>query len=269
MSTLAYQYRIGYNNSADWSRRRRSLVRSDENVAVRGEGLPEPELEGDRGRSALTQLRAWLAQQALPPSTRLPPERELAEMLGVSRGELRKALALLERQGEVWRHVGKGTFIGARPRAEIASVAAIAAQTSPAEVMRARLAVEPELAREAALHASADDIKEMRLCVSGALSAETWRQYENWDNRLHRAIAEASHNALLLALFDTLNAVRRAVVWGRLREERPAPPADHHSFAEHEAIVAAIEERDRSDAANRMRLHLENVGVHLLASSRR
>ena len=110
--------------------------------------------------------------------------------------------------------------------------------------MRARLAIEPELAREAALHATADDIAEMKLCVSGARGAETWRQYENWDNRLHRAIAAAAHNALLLAIFDTVNAVRRTVVWGRLRDDAPHPPADHHSFAEHAAIVEAIEERD-------------------------
>src|SRR5688572_22748847 len=204
------------------------------------------------GQSALTQLRAFLAQRVLAPGTRLPPERELAELLGVSRGELRKAHAILERQGELWRHVGKGTFIGARPPAEFPSVAAIAAESNPAEVMRARLAVEPELAREAPLHATAADIEEMQRAASGARSAQTWRQYESWDNRLHRAIAEAAHNALLLAVFDTVNAVRRAVVWGRLRNEAPHPPADHHSFAEHEAIVDAIAERDLSGAAQRM-----------------
>ena len=219
---------------------------------------------GEGGQSALTQLRAYLAQQELPPEARLPPERELAEILGVSRGELRKALAILESQGELWRHVGKGTFVGARPDAELAPVAAIAAGTSPAEVMRARLVIEPGLAREAALHHSAADIAELRLCLSGARAAETWRHYENWDNRLHRAIAEAADNALLLAIFDTLNAVRRAVVWGRLRDERPRPPENHHSFGEHEAIVAAIEERDRAGAANCMRLHLRHVQGLLL-----
>jgi DNA-binding FadR family transcriptional regulator len=229
---------------------------------------PEAELNSDRGQSALTQFRAWLAQKALPPSTRLPPERELAELLGVSRGDLRKALAIMERHGELWRHVGKGTFIGARPVAELSSVGAIAAATNPAEVMRARLAVEPELAREAALHATSEDIEELKRCVDGARSAETWRQYENWDNRLHRAIAAAAHNALLLALFDTLNAVRRAVVWGRLRDEAPRPPVDHHSFAEHAAIVEAIEERDLAAAATRMRLHLEAVQALLIPGVR-
>jgi DNA-binding FadR family transcriptional regulator len=221
-------------------------------------------VHGDRGESALTQLRAWLAQQALPPSTRLPPERELSEMLGVSRGDLRKALAILERQGELWRHVGKGTFVGARPVAELSSVAAIAAQTNPAEVMRARLAIEPEIAREAALFATSDDIAEMRLCLAGARRAETWRHYETWDNRLHRAVAEAAHNALLLSIFDTMNAVRRAVVWGRMRADGPRPPADHHSFAEHDALVAAIAERNLAAAASRMRLHLQNVQAYLL-----
>lgn len=235
--------------------------------------LPEQRdgaVEGREGRrgGALTQLRAWLAQQRLPPSTRLPPEREFCEILGVSRGELRKALALLERQGELWRHVGKGTFVGARPVAELASIADIAGQTNPAEVMRARLVLEPEIAREAALNATADDIAELHLSAAGARRAETWRQYETWDNRLHRAIAEAAHNALLLAVFDTLNAVRRAVVWGRLRDEAPSPPVDHHSFAEHEAIIAAIAERDRVSAAARMRLHLENVESLLLAPGR-
>ena len=229
------------------------------------DSLPEQrEQNGDRGESALTQLRAWLAQKSLPPSTRLPPERELSDILGVSRGDLRKALAILERQGELWRHVGKGTFIGARPVAEIHSVAAIAAQTSPAEVMRARLAVEPEIAREAALFATSDDLAEMRLCLAGARRAETWRHYETWDNRLHRAVAEAAHNALLLSIFDTMNAVRRAVVWGRMRADGPRPPADHHSFSEHDAIVAAIEERNLSAAASRMRTHLQHVQAYLL-----
>jgi DNA-binding FadR family transcriptional regulator len=148
--------------------------------------------------------------------------------------------------------------------AELGTVAGIAAQSNPAEVMRARLAVEPELAREAALHANAEDIELMRRCLSGARAAETWRQYENWDNRLHRAVAEAAHNALLLALFDMLNGVRRAVVWGRLRDERPRPPPDHHSFAEHEAVVAAIAERNRASAASAMRRHLQHVEALLL-----
>ncbi len=220
----------------------------------------------DQGQGALTQLRAYLAQCDLPSNSRLPPERELCDILGVSRGELRKALAVMESHGELWRHVGKGTFIGARPTKEYSDVAAIAALTNPRDVMRARLLIEPQIAREAALNATAGDIAELRQCMLASRQAETWRQYENSDNRLHRAIAEASHNTVLLALFDTLNAVRRAVVWGRLRDKVDRPPKDHHSFAEHEVLVRAIEDRDMDGASQAMLRHLSHVQENLLAT---
>lgn len=217
---------------------------------------PEPGL--------VTQLRAYLAQAKLPEDGRLPPERELAAALGVSRAELRKALEVLESEGQLWRHVGKGTFLGGRPLDTFADIAALARRSNPAEVMRARLAMEPELARTAAFMATPADISEMRLCLSRSRQAETWRQYEGWDARLHRTIAEATHNSLLLGLFDTLNAVRRAVTWGRLRAVPVKPAPDHHSFEEHERIVDAIEVRDMVGAAAAMRAHLQTVERKLL-----
>lgn len=220
----------------------------------------------DQGQGALTQMRAYLAQRDLPANSRLPPERELCDILGVSRGELRKALAVMESNGELWRHVGKGTFIGARPAKEYSDVAAIAALTNPREVMQARLLIEPQIAREAALNATAGDIGELTQCMLASRHAQTWRQYENCDNRLHRAVAEAAHNTVLLALFDTLNAVRRAVVWGRLRDKIDRPPADHHSFREHERLVRAIEERDMDGAGQAMLRHLSHVQANLLTA---
>jgi GntR family transcriptional repressor for pyruvate dehydrogenase complex len=106
----------------------------------------------------------------------------------------------------------------------------------------------------------------MRLCLQRSRAAATWRQYEAWDNRLHRVIGEAAQNVLLLALLDMMNAVRRTVTWGRLRANRERPAPDHHSFGEHEAIVEAIAERDRARARDAMRAHLLNVERHLLAS---
>lgn len=213
---------------------------------------------------ALTQLRAYLAQSDLPVDSRLPTERALSEKLGVTRAELRKALAVLEAENQIWRHVGKGTFVGSRPIDTLADVAAITRRTNPGDVMRTRLLLEPEVARMAALNATSDQIAEMKLCLQRTRAAQTWRQYEAWDNRLHRVIAEATQNALLLALLDTLNAVRRAVAWGRLRVEKVKPAPTHHSFEEHEAIVAAIAERDLDRAAAAMRRHLESVERNLL-----
>jgi DNA-binding FadR family transcriptional regulator len=219
-------------------------------------------IAADRG--VITQLRAYLAQAELPDDGRLPPERDLSDALGVSRTELRKALGLLEAEGQIWRHVGKGTFVGSRPVDGFTDVAAMARRTNPAELMRARLVIEPEIARAAALTATPMHVAEMKTCQARAREAATWRQYESWDNRLHRTVAEAAQNTPLLGLFDTLNALRRAVTWGRLRSTPVKPGPDHHSFAEHEVIIAAIENRDMAAAAAAMRTHLQSVEKYLL-----
>ena len=216
--------------------------------------------------TALSRVRAYLAQIEMPLDSRLPPERTLAGALGVTRAELRKALGALEAENQIWRHVGKGTFIGSRPIDTLADVAAITRRTNPAEVMRTRLLLEPEVARMAALSATSAHVAEMRTCMQRSRAAQSWRQYEAWDNRLHRVVAESTQNSLLLALLDTLNAVRRAVAWGRLRGDKVRPAPDHHSFADHEAIVDAIEDRDVNRAASAMRTHLENVERNLLKS---
>lgn len=214
-------------------------------------------------QAVLVQLRAWLMRHDFAPGTRLPPERELSETLGVSRGELRKALATLEAEGQLWRHVGKGTFVGAR-RIDVLSLSEIDRVTNPAEVMRARLLIEPMLAREAALHATQDHTRALAACIGRTRSAMTWRQYETADNEFHRLIAQATGNRLLLALFDALNGVRRAVVWGALRPDRPKPPDDHHSFAEHDQIAAAIARRDLDAAGAAMHRHLRMVQQKLI-----
>lgn len=215
------------------------------------------------GHAAYVQLQAFLTEATRSGRDRLPPERTLCQLLGVSRGELRKALALAEREGQIWRHVGKGTFVGQRPESSAAHVTEIANLTNPREVMRSRLILEPELCREAARHANAADFEELELCVQRCAEAPSWRHYENWDNRFHRAIAQATHNELLIGLFDLLNSVRRAVVWGRQRRDPAGPRPDHHSHTDHRAIAAAIRERDGEAAANTMRRHLDNVRANL------
>lgn len=235
-------------------------------AAIADEGPANAEI-GDGG-GALIQLRAYLAQQDLPQNSRLPPERELGALLGLSRGDLRKAMAVLESEGEIWRHVGKGTFIGRRPADEWFSISRIASQSSPQEVIQTRALMEPLIAAEAAMNATADNIREMRHCLRRTRQARSWRQYEHWTNTLHRTIAESTRNTLLLAMFDTMITVRRAVFWGRLRPTKDRPAPDHRSFAEHAAVIDAIEQRDPRAAADRMREHLGMVNQRLLESAR-
>ncbi len=217
---------------------------------------------------ALVQLRAFIAQGDFALNDRLPPERDLCEKLGIGRSELRKAFAVLEAEGAIWRHVGRGTFVG-NGHGHIAdshSIASIAKRTTPQEVMYARIVLEPMLAREAALHATAEHVEQLHENCRKARLAATWRQYETLDNQFHNLIAEATQNTPLIAMYDQLNALRRTVSWGRLRRRHNNPPKDHHSFDGHEAVLAAVEQRDTEAARNMMKAHLKSVSDKLFPS---
>jgi GntR family uxuAB operon transcriptional repressor len=204
------------------------------------------------------RLRRFIVDSGFDHNARLPPERELCGTLGVSRGELRKALAELENDGLIWRHVGRGTFVGARPVLNLDDVEYLEKLARPIKVIEARLAIEPELARLSAIHGAKADFDEIRACSRKCQEARDWRTYEAWDNNFHLAIAKATHNKVLIHLFDTLNVVRRSIVWGQLRAST-LPPRTHPSFSEHDAIIAAISSRDAAGAAARMREHLASV----------
>jgi DNA-binding FadR family transcriptional regulator len=204
----------------------------------------------------LAAIRKWLNAHRLDGHRRLPPERELAERFCVSRGELRKALLVLERDGLIERQVGRGTFIATDQPAGGAAGADIAARTSPLAAMQARQIVEPELCRLAALNATSAQIGEMRELCARMRRAGSWEEYAELDWRFHNAIAAATGNVLLAEIQALLNGVRRYVVWGSLIK-RPAGPADnYHSFGEHEAILQAIASRDGEAAWRAMAGHL-------------
>ena len=213
------------------------------------------------GGDALDQLRGMLSSGAYAPGDRLPPERELIVQLDVSRATLRKALDTLEREGAIWRHVGKGTFVAAQPSGP--RLAELSRQVSPVQLTRARMSLEPALAREAALHATAEHVAAIRVARDRAFHATTWDAYEAQDDVFHRSIAEATDNVLLLSLFDHLNEVKRAVAWNAVTRDSQRPPRDHSSFVEHDEICAAIEARDQAAAHAAMRGHLSSVSARL------
>lgn len=221
---------------------------------------------GVSSTAALAQLRAYIADRAFKPGERLPPERVLCVDLGLNRTELRRALQVLEQDNRLWRHVGKGTFLtDVDPNADQPDAfGRLAQQVSPADVLRARAALEPAIAREAALHASAAAIAKLRLNVDRAAQAATWREYEALDNEFHRQIAESSGSTTLLALFDQMNLLRRMVSWGRMVRSEARPSAEHLSFAEHTRIVDEIALRDPDGAQVAMRTHLRSVENRLL-----
>ncbi len=210
------------------------------------------------------RLRTKIESGGLGPAGRLPPERELAAEFGVGRNALRRALAELEAEGRIWRHVGRGTFVGARPEPGLAGLPGITRMTNPAEVMEVRLIIEPRVAGLAALRASSVDIAEMERCLRGAEADGDVAAFERWDGALHRAMARASRNTFLLAIFDTVNAVRRDELWGRLKEATLTADRQAAFARQHEALVALIRDRDAPGAEAAMRQHLETVRRNLL-----
>ena len=217
--------------------------------------------------SSREALASWLTSSGATPGDRLPPERKLCERLGISRGELRKAMMALEADGLVERHVGRGTFLRSGSpleKSDAPFVMRLSEITSPHAAMMARLSLEPELAGHAAIHAAPRHLTQARRLCESMRAAETWTEYEKHDTRLHELIAVASGNPLLAELHRIVNAVRVSVVWSNLELPQGGPPADYHSFDEHDDIVDALERRDRAAAHAAMRNHLKSVRATLL-----
>lgn len=220
--------------------------------------MDDQELQKDG--SVAQSLRDFIARRGFRPGDRLPPERALIDELGINRGALRRELLAMERQGEIWRHVGKGTFLASDGAA---GSSGMGRQMTPPRMMQARLCLEPALAREAAMHASGHDIGEIDRIIDGCVGAASWAEYERYDNALHVAVAEACDNVFLADTFERLNAVRRAVVWREVTRRTARPPDDHPSHEQHRRIAAAIRMRDPDGAWSAMRDHLKSVADRL------
>lgn len=212
----------------------------------------------------VAELRSFIVEGNYAPNDRLPAERELIFKLGVSRATLRKGLEALERDGAIWRHVGKGTFVGAHGgRLGSGRLVDLSRQVTPVQLNRARIAFEPAVAREAAINASDEAVIRIKIANDRAKTASSWDDYEAQDNAFHRAVVEASGNILLLSLFDQLNQVRRAVTWSSVQRSVAYPSAQHLSFVEHDRIAAAIDDRDPAEAHAAMHEHLSSVSLRL------
>jgi DNA-binding FadR family transcriptional regulator len=210
-------------------------------------------------------LRSLLDEQAgtgkLGPGSRLPTERELVTLLAAPRSAVRRALDQLEVEGTIVRHVGRGTFL--TDTAHVGSDGA-PPDTSPAEIMQVRLVIEPPVAALAARLATQADLDRISECLDAGGTAGEFEPFEAWDAKLHRAIAHAAHNGLLLSMFDVMNTARALPVWGSLKRRTSSPERRACYHDEHTAIVAALTDRDPELADKAMRTHLEHVADNLL-----
>ncbi|MGI8779428.1 MAG: FadR/GntR family transcriptional regulator [Solirubrobacteraceae bacterium] len=190
---------------------------------------------------------------------RLPPERELAPRLGVSRVTLREAIRALQQAGYVEPRRGRagGAFVTHRPKSAVSDraarrVAREMGEDALTDALRFRQVLEPGAAEQAAARTSQDAVALLRRLTDGAAQASV-ADYRAADSRLHIAIAELVGSASLKAavvdvqvrLSDLLAAIPRL------------EPAIDHANAQHAAIVRAIAAGDGPGARAAMDEHLE------------
>lgn len=219
---------------------------------------------------AMQRMRKLLAEKNFGPQDKIPPERALSTTLGCSRETTRKVLRQLEIEGLVWRHQGKGTFMGPPAPNIERPLDRIIESASAQDLMDARLVYEPALAAAAAQYATQDDLASLRKLALATGTARDWREYERMDDAFHKAVARASRNALLAAIFTSLASVRGRSTWQRrhdaiFREARKREYATEQS-AMHLAIADAIEARQSDRAHHAMHAHLEAIRTLALTS---
>jgi len=214
---------------------------------------------------ALEKLRALLQSDSLDTDGKLPTERTLSEILGVSRRSIRRALEVLEAEGRIWRRQGSGTFAGKRPDGWSNHVDSIVADTDLMEIMEVRLRVEPQLAQLAAMRAKAADVERMYDLVKKIYESTDADGRELWDGALHRQIAQCAGNTFFLTIFDVINRVRQDEAWQTIRERaRSASRTREVTHGQHTAIVDAIAARDPGKAGEAMRQHLLTLQESLI-----
>jgi GntR family transcriptional repressor for pyruvate dehydrogenase complex len=200
-----------------------------------------------------------LILKKLSPGDKLPSERELAELLSVSRSSIRDAIRSLELAGMVEPRQGAGTIVREITSNSVANPLSNALKRKEEimdELLDFRKILEPPLAARAATHATADEIAEMEdILERQQAKAKAGASTIPEDSEFHYAVALASGNSVVLKVLDILMDLLRDTRERSLQVEgRP-----QKSLAGHQRILSAIKRHDAEAAKAAMRRHIEDV----------
>jgi DNA-binding FadR family transcriptional regulator len=206
------------------------------------------------------RTRAWRAGH------RIPTERALSEEFGIGRSTVRRVLLELKRRRLITQTVGSGTYVAEQVHEALAELAprAAALSVSPAELMSARLVLEPALIDMVIGNATAADFARMDECNSRAEAATTLEDFEHWDAALHEAIAAAAHNGFIASVFALMGQARSLNEWGALKRRSATPERRLRYQQQHRALVAALKDRDAEQARALCLAHLVLVRQNML-----
>jgi DNA-binding FadR family transcriptional regulator len=197
---------------------------------------------------------------------KLPTERELSETYGIGRAAVRRILAEAKERGLITQTVGSGTFVAkdASTLLQATETEDAGMHTSPAELMEARMLIEPMIANLVVRNGTSADFLLMEQCCTRAENADSLEQFEHWDGALHQAIADATHNSIIKGVFQLMNKAREQGEWGSLKMKSLTPERRNAYEHEHRALVHALKDRDEERARLLTMEHLVNIRRNLL-----
>lgn len=192
---------------------------------------------------------------------RLPPERDLAAQLGVSRPSVREALIALEVEGYVEVRVGSGVYV-TRPDKRNAGTRRLDAQSGPFELIRARWLIESECAALAAREGTPSQLHAIEQAFDAMVRGSRAGSNEailGGDRAFHEAIAAASNNSALLLVVRTLWEQRMGPLFMQLENHFTRPNTWTTVHREHRDVLQAIMRHDARGARAAMRRHMDNA----------
>ncbi|AJJ12314.1 bacterial regulatory s, gntR family protein [Yersinia rohdei] len=214
-------------------------------------------------------LRQMINRMNSAVGDKLPPEREIAQMLDVSRAVVREALIMLELEKLIEVRKGSGIYIIALPdQKHSMDNADVQNAAGPFELLQARQLLESNIAEFAATQATPADIANMRRALSCERDELKTDEDETGDREFHLAIAQATHNSMLVELLKQSWAWRENnPMWLTLHTRITTKGYRKEWMTDHQLILAAMIKKDPAAAKAAMWQHLENVKQRLLALS--
>lgn len=217
------------------------------------------------------RIRRLIAEQGLRPGDKLPSERELTKILGVSRTSVRSALQELQATGIAEISAARGTFMSMDGSKSIMNSIQgwfEANRLSLPELIEFRRALEPAVAAAAAQHRTEIDLQflaEQIEAMRRSMRSNDATSFSNADNAFHRRIGVASSNRLFQIMIgatgETLRLFREAAA-------RLGPAILRRSLQDHEAILVAIVNSDPDGARDAMLRHIVETVIDFHIVSR-
>ena len=210
--------------------------------------------------SVIEQIMDLIKSNELKPGDKLPPERELAEKLSISRGSLREAFRVLESRGLIKSKPGGGRYIREirkNGHNNTENIILSLEKSSILELLEAREMFEVKIAKIAAQKATPEDIELIEEALNKINEEEELKHGKETesDTEFHLAIASASHNFVFVNIIklhlDLLKDTREKT-W-------KIPGRKEEQYQEHQAIFQAIKEHNSKKAGEAMLRHLRNV----------